>query len=292
MRILYSRALHFVIRMSHLDLHGRTFVGLTLTHRCGALSQVYLARSAVSDRCRRVSPAGCAGKGSAGEHHYNFTLCYNGCHLISWGRHTVCGQVFTPPLVNIVNELVVGFQDWYIPQHSLRHDAQGVHRMQDTLLMRATLRGTPSAVPAHLRRTPRTEGYAPGPGADSPTSASRLNDGADEGDGSGRREVPKQLLHLMQLQVRFPALPTAVGQPLITLHHTCPCQHVRLFPDRRIDELEDCGITDLAVHAEEAGTGIVSQLQQMNQHPVVEQGRPRCGMFGVCGARQEKSVRR
>jgi hypothetical protein len=50
---------------------------------------------------------------------------------------------------------------------------------------------------------------------------------------------------------------------------------VRLFPDRRIDDLEDCGITDIALYAEQAGVSVVSQLHQMNQSPDTEQGKYR-----------------
>jgi hypothetical protein len=108
-------------------------------------------------------------------------------------------QVFTPALFNIVDELNGAFQDWYIPQHTHRHGPSSVHRMQDTLLMRASLRGTPTgntSLPAYLRRAPHTEGYTPD-GTDSPSAARR--EGVE--DDGARRQVSPQLLQLMQLQV-------------------------------------------------------------------------------------------
>jgi hypothetical protein len=108
-------------------------------------------------------------------------------------------QVFTPALANIVNELNGAFQDWYIPQHAHRHGPSSVHRMQDTLLMRASLRGTPTgnaSLPAYLRRAPHTEGYTPD-GTDSPSAA--RSEGVE--DDGARRQVSPQLLQLMQLQV-------------------------------------------------------------------------------------------
>eukprot|EP01032_Pedospumella_encystans_P010074 gene10074-11805_t len=164
-------------------------------------------------------------------------------------------QVFTPTLVSVLDELTRAFKSQYLPlkhSHSSRPGLhpQSLHSAQsrglrpnlsnsslnsstnNTNSNSSTVFQTPGFV--NNRRAPRTEGY---------NSAGA--EGEDEGEGDVHTDVNNVAPELLRL-VKF--------------------QHEFLYPDRRIDDLPDCGITDFRKYAAEASINVVATLHQMNEN--------------------------
>lgn len=113
--------------------------------------------------------------------------------------------MFSPALVQCIDDLTSGFKAWYTPlQHASRRHAGG----RDTLLMRAaSLRGTvgsaggggvaatPLGSAPYATRAPHTEGY------ESPAQAQAQGGENADAEGATRIPVPPLLLRLMQIQV-------------------------------------------------------------------------------------------
>lgn len=174
-------------------------------------------------------------------------------------------SVFTPALTAVVDELTRAFKKQYVPAkhfpspnkgHSQHFGArQGLRTSgsNTSLNSSSNVFQTPGFVSA---RAPMTEGYDP----------DASHEGGGDGTGDDVPSVGPEFLALMRFQVSFLSSLSSCVLSGVALE-MCPCslhcilttisltivssfeQHERLYPDRRIDELADCGITDLKVYA-------------------------------------------